>query len=275
MNIGVIYIAVNKKKGRSDGHAIKSQYELAVISAKSVRKHVPNLGITLYTNLNVEFDEVFDNVVKVDQLETHHLMWQKKWEYLSTSPYDITLHLDADTYVCDDFSEIFPLMDHFDMAIPMSPHYFSRKIGRVPKSYPELAGGMFIWKKNEKMIKFINDMIEELKNRRRYFTDEPYLRMLLYESDIRYSVLPMEYNCVITHPGYLYGKIKIAHGRCDLVENAEIMNRDTGKRIFSGETLYLMDTAQKFLTVVEEIKYGHSKYTGGPKKIKIPEGETF
>jgi len=275
MNTGVIYIAVNKRKDTGDGGTIRSQYNPAVISAKSVKKHVPNLDITLFTNLDVEVDDVFDNVIKVDKHESHHMIWQKKWEYLSTTPYDITLHLDADTYACDDFSEVFTLMDRFDLAIPMSPHYYSRKIGGVPKSYTELAGGMFVWKNNDKMKKLINDMIEALKDRRRYYTDEPYLRKLLYESDIRYSVLPMEYNCVITHPGYLFGKIKIAHGRCDLVENAELMNKQTNKRIFSGERLYLMDYAQKFLTVVKEIKYGHSKYTKGPKGQKIPEGETF
>jgi len=273
---GVIYIAVNKRKGSSDGGTIRSQYNLAVTSAKSVKEHMPYLGITLFTNLKMEsFDDVFDNIVKVGELELHHMIWQKKWEYLSQSPYDISLHLDADTYMCDDCSEIFPLMDHFDMSIPSSPHYYSRKIG-VPKSFPELAGGVILWKKNDKTKKFINDMIEMLKDRRRYYTDEPYIRYLLYhDNDIRYSVLPMEYNCVLTHPGYLFGKVKIAHGRIDLIKNAEIMNSNTNKRIFSGETLYLMDHAQKFLTVVKEIKYGHSKYTNGPKKIKIRQGETF
>lgn len=275
MSTGVVYIVVHKRKNRNENSTIKSQYDPAVISAMSVKKHHPDLDITLYTNLNIEIDPVFDNVVKVDKLESPHLMWQRKWEYLSTSPYDITLHLDADTYVCEPFPEVFEMMDYFDLAIPMSPHYYSRKI-RVPQSFPELAGGMFVWKNNDKMKKFINRMIEELKSRRRYFTDEPYIRWILYSSDIRFSVLPMEYNCVITHPGYLFGKIKIAHGRCDLVENAELMNEDPRKRIFSGETLYLMDTAQKFLTTVKEIKYGHSKYTKGPKRRgTIPEGETF
>ena len=129
--------------------------------------------------------------------------------------------------------------------------------------------------KNEKTEKFIDDMIKMLKDKRRYYTDEPYIRYLLYHGDIRYSVLPMEYNCVLTHPGYLFSKVKIAHGRVDLVKNAEIINQEPRKRIFSGETLYLMDHAQKFLTVIKEIKYGHSKYTKGPKKINIPEGETF
>jgi len=277
MSIGVIYIVVNKKKDSSDNGTIRSQYNPAVVSAKSVKKYHPDLNITLYSNLDIEFDDVFDNIVKVDKLETHHMIWQKKWEYLSMSPYDISLHLDADTYACDDFSEIFQLMDHFDMSIPMSPHYFSRSIRGVPVCFPELAGGVVLWKKNDKTKKFIEDMIEELKFKRRYCTDELYIRKLLYNSDIRYSVLPMEYNCVLTHPGYLFGKIKIAHGRVDLIENAEIMNKDPRKRIFSGETLYLMDSAKKFLTVVKEIKYGHSKYTKGPKRRsnKIPEGETF
>jgi len=279
MSIGLVYIVVNKRKNTKDGGTIRSQYNLAITSAESVKKHIPDIDITLFTNLESisEFDKVFDNIIMVDKLETHHMMWQKKWEYMSISPYDITLHLDADTYACSNFSEVFKMMDHFDMAIPMSPYYFSRSKMGVPECYPELAGGMFVFKKNDKTKKFINDMIEELKNRHRYYTDEPYIRKLLYYSDIRYAVLPMEYNCVVTHPGYLFGKIKIAHGRCDLAENAELINKHQGRRIFSGETLYLMDHAQKFVTVIKEIKYGHSKYTKGPKKRgnTIPQGETF
>ena len=279
MNIGLIYIIVNKRKERKDDETIKSQYDPAVISAKSVKKHIPDMNITLFTNLKSisEFDKVFDNIIMVDELETHHMIWQKKWEYMLLSPYYITLHLDADTYACDNFSEVFTMMDYFDMAIPMSPYYFSRSKMGVQECYPELAGGMFVFKKNSKTEMFINDMIEELKNRRRYYTDEPYIRKLLYYSDIRYAVLPMEYNCVITHPGYLFGKIKIAHGRCDLAENAELLNSHPGRKIFSGETLYLIDHAKKFVTVIEEIKYGHSKYTKGPKKRgnTIPQGETF
>lgn len=275
MKIGVIYIVVNKRKERSDNHTIENQYNMAVLSAKSLKKHMSYLHTTLYTNISTDFHDCFDSIVEVEKLENHHIMWQKKWEYLSTTPYDITLHLDADTYICDDFSEAFKLMDHFDLAIPYSPHYYSRKIG-VPKSFPELAGGMFIWNNNDKMKKFINDMVESLKNRRRYFTDEPYIRWLLYSSDIRFSILPQEYNCVITHPGYVFDKIKIAHGRCDLVKNAELINSYPGKKIFSGESLYIMDHAQKFLTVIKKVFYGHHKYTKGPKNgYKIPEGETF
>ena len=150
MKKGIIYIAVNKSKKRNDNHTIRNQYKPAVISAKSVKKHMSYLDITLFTNLDIDkFDDAFDNVIKVEDHELTHSIWQKKWEYLKMSPYDISLHLDADTYVCEGFSEIFPLMDHFDMAIPFSPHYYSRKIS-VPKSFPELAGGVILWKRTKR-----------------------------------------------------------------------------------------------------------------------------
>ena len=85
--------------------------------------------------------------------------------------------------------------------------------------------------------------------------DEPYFAVALYESDVRYAIIPWEYTCVFTHPGYLYGKVKIMHGKNNIIENAEIFNEDEGKRIFTGEELIRLDVRSRSSKIKEIAKY--------------------
>jgi hypothetical protein len=131
--------------------------------------------------------------------------------------------------------------------MPLSPHYGLKEWHGVPSCFPELAGGFMLWKKNEKIDWFFNRTLELIRMKLTKRGDEPYLTKALYESNVRYAIVPWEYTCVFTHPGYIYGPVKIMHGRRtnDIEEDAKIFNQSVGKRIFTGEELIEVEVGRK------------------------------
>jgi len=269
MKTGVLYFVINKPE-RPVVKTIRKQYNLAVRSAKSLKVHMPHLSTTLFTNLDLSdlYSDCFNNIIVT---KTPEDMWVYKYECLLNSPYEHTLHMDADTYVCADFSEVFDLLGSFDLVAPLSPYYCSLKLKEVPSCFPELAGGFILWRKNKKTQDLFVRIRELLLSRSlgaRGVADEPYIRKVLYESDVRYAIIPWEYNCVCLVPGYLFSKVKVMHGRTkDIVKDAQIMNQRTTPRVFTGETLFLLRPTKykrrKIVEVDKAVHYGHYR---GEKK---------
>lgn len=243
----------------------------AIASAKSLRKHMPEKHVTLFTDHEFN-DEVleqlpFDDVVDFGPVERD--FWCKRWEVYGMSPYEYTYHLDSDTFVCDTFQEVFDLLQNynFDLAATLSLTYQSRRMSRYPLCFPELACGAMAWKKSEKMDDFIEmtyNCLMERKSRKRG-ADEPCMRLSLLNSDIRYAVLPWEYNCWHNFPQYLFGKVKILHGKVEsLEENSKIINYRSKEeeewpwiRLLTGnKVLYYEVFGGKAMHIAEEKEYG-------------------
>jgi hypothetical protein len=225
---GVIYFIYGLTQKKFN-HILNNDYKLAIRSATSLKQHMPDIQTTLFSNFNIpNQDPVFDRIITRESKEDigakgREDMWIYKYKCLLLSEYDYTLHMDADTYVCDPFPEIFEVLQKFDLALTLSMHYKSRKVD-VPDCFPELAGGFMAWKKSKTMDQLFEKIISARTVRSRG-SDEPYLRWALYHSDVRFSILPWEYNCLYIHPGYLFGKVKIMHGRRETIaEDAKIIN---------------------------------------------------
>jgi hypothetical protein len=171
--------------------------------------------------------------------------------------------MDADTFVCDRLDEVFKSLDKYDIASTMSVSWNTRKMGGIPDCFPELAFGVFWWRKNNNTDALFQQ-IGKLLEMRTGGCDEPFVRMALYQSDnIRFYVLPWEYNCLYTHPCYLYDKVKIMHGHSkDIEQDAEIINTKVyedyppWKRILTGtKVLLFKKLRQKVMKVEKELDY--------------------
>jgi len=84
-----------------------------------------------------------------------------KLEALLQSPFEHTLFLDCDTCVLAPIAELFRLLERFDLALSPGPVIQSPKnaedvIGLVPAAFPELNTGVMLYRKNERMIRFLN-----------------------------------------------------------------------------------------------------------------------
>jgi hypothetical protein len=219
---GIIYVA----SGRTF-------IEEASSSAKSVRRHMPDVPITLFTHQRVSPPGI-DDVVVDERLEKGNNPKEGKIASLSRTPYDRTLFLDTDTYICGDVSELFPLLDAFEVAAAHDPArlYYAGEShpSTLPESFPELNTGVLLYKADNPSVRTLLRTWKE-----RYGTmgggdperDQLSFREVLYESDVRMTVLSPEYNCRFNFPMYLDGPAKILHGRHESLsyeDIAEILN---------------------------------------------------
>jgi len=97
----------------------------AFLSATSAKDLMPDVPITLYTNLldsTFVQDDCFDSVVPIDSIDRYRSKWAEgqldRIRCLPESPYERTLHLDADTrIVSPDVRRIFDELDSADIAM--------------------------------------------------------------------------------------------------------------------------------------------------------------
>ena len=212
---GVIYIATGKR-----------YVDEALVSAASLKKHIPNLPITLFTDVDVK-SKYIDNVVKINNPK---YTFEDKVRYINKSPYDYTIYLDTDTYLCDDVSELFDLFDKFDMAIARFPMEEGSNINGIPKSFVLLDTGIILFKKSSKTKKFFLNWAKLYqsvkkgsvnlgfikKNKSQWIKkgihDAPIFSKIIYNSKIRFTTLTKGYyfrgKC-----GFVNSKVKIIHYR--------------------------------------------------------------
>lgn len=236
---GVLYFLTSRGDERYEKKVIKVHGSLLTRSLKSLNKHMPDIKTVLFTNIDsVDWKSYgFDTVI-----HRYHPpdVWTYKYWCMMETPFHKTVHMDCDTYVCEGFYEVFHMLNKIDFAAPFSPWYFGRRTFDVPRSFPELAGGFLAYNSNDKvnnMLKYTKELIMS----RRGGCDEPYLRKALYEMDIKFSVLPWEYNCVCLLPGFVMSKVKVIHGKIDDIGPVERSMAVDGPKLFTGEKIIHCD----------------------------------
>lgn len=241
MSKGVIYIAVG------------SQYVAeAVTSAASLKKCMSNLPITLYSSEPVA--SPYFNQVKVIDSPRYDTPGIDKISNMYDSPYEYTLFLDSDTYICADLLEIFNLLDKFDMAVAHAPfriapthingrEWIPYQFTEIPESFPEMNTGVILYKKNYKVQhffqKWLNLCEQKVKNHGKPLHDQATFRSVLYESELRTATLTPEYNCRFIFPVFVSGQVKVLHGRPPNFELiASKINSETGMRVFTPQDFH-------------------------------------
>lgn len=201
MDTGIVYVAVG------------SPYrEECLISAASVKEHMPDVPITLMTDAPLSSD----HVDSVEFISDPTYSSADVIESLVHTPYERTIFLDTDIYVDDDISELFSMLDSFDLGVVIDPTHTCPRdnpIPIVPETFPEFNTGLIAFQRNERTTSFFRSW-SSLFTYHGSSADQPSFRDTVYLSDLRLLTLPPEYNCLYgPYPGYAYGKIKIFHGR--------------------------------------------------------------
>lgn len=181
---GIIYIAFNS-----------SFVKEAMLSAESV-KRFSDIPITLFTNQEVDCEYIDD----ISLIQPNHI--RSKVDYIANSPYDKTLYLDSDTVIMRDISDMFDILDRFDVGVT---HDYARKrekychipeYNNIPYSFSEVNGGVMSFNNSKRVKKF-------LESWRSYFYkyahltsgwDQVSLRISLWESEVSVHHYPIEYN---------------------------------------------------------------------------------
>lgn len=209
---GVLYIVTTNRDMRYLNAAIES--------AKSVCRHSPGLKIHLYSDQN-GLNMISDlNISPFDSMglikEPHY---RSKVDYISKSPFINTLYLDSDTRIMGDISEMYVLLERFDIALAHAHRRYRDSTNQkwrmdIPCSFPQYNGGVILFRNCDKVISFLKLWGEDFHNAN-FIKDQVTLRELLWLSDLQISTLPPEYN--LRYKKYLKiwdkdeAKVKILH----------------------------------------------------------------
>ena len=220
MDRGVIYVATGPKFVAE-----------CIRSVRSLRRHAPQLLVTIFTDLPEEFGEfAADPHLTRTVLEGARRSFADKTLALQRSPYEQTLFLDADTVVCRDPEEVFGLLEKFDIAAALES-YQPRPLDGVAEAFPEFNAGVILFRRSPAMEDFLRGWHscyeEHLKLPAPIKGEQPAFREVLYHSALRFAPLPVAYNFHAEHPVILPAGAVVAifHGRrsaaklpCDLLK---------------------------------------------------------
>ena len=230
-NVGVFYIATGEQFVAEAG-----------VSARSVRKAMPDIPIAIASDVEPDFD--FDHVIEIEDPD---YSFTDQISNLHRSPFDRTLHLDTDIYMYTNAEELFDVLDQFDIAVA---HNHNRSVydpPGVPDSFPEYNTGVVAYTNDDKFHEFTKSwgiVYEDLFDGSNP-QNQPSFRKALYESDLRIATLPPEYNLMLRYPGHAIGEVKLFHGRLldidtpgagkytEVEEAAEKINESTSHRVFT------------------------------------------
>lgn len=227
MQRGIVYVAA--------GEAF---LEEAVQSAASAKRHNPELPVAIVADRDVTSTHV-DTVM---ELSDPAYSWVDSVLPPRESPYERTLLLDTDTYVCGPLKDLFALLDRFEIAVAQCPvrraelseQPYAYTADGVPDSFPMYQCGVMLYRDspgvNALFDRWLAIYDEHAGGDGVSFT-QPAFRQALFESDVRFATLPPEYNCRFQRGGYVQDRVRILHGHRSQQEFERIdrlVNRDAG-----------------------------------------------
>jgi hypothetical protein len=225
---GIIYIATGRK-----------YVDEALSSARSVKAHMPDIQVSLFSDLDTDEMDTAGIVDSVFEIAAVDHSCRDKIRPLLTTPFDKTLFLDTDTFVCEPVYDVFDLLDRFDIALAQAPDRYQYHLPHLPDCFTEFNSGVIAFRKNRRTIDLLASWEETffrmLDVDEGSYRDQHSLRDAIYRSDARLFVLPPEYNFRTICPNYA-GKncqVKIIHGRhADFHKVSTRLNRSNDARVF-------------------------------------------
>lgn len=219
MTTGVIYVATGA-----------DYVDLACQSCQSLLDTNPGIQADLFTEDTSRSGlEVFDRVHAVPRVHA-----RAKLDCLALSRFDTTLFLDADTLVVRQLGDIWQLSDRFALSMAHDVRRASALIREglaidTPYAFPQLNSGVILYRNDDQTRAFFAKWAALYRDNdaRR---DQPTLKDMLWQSDIRFYVLPPEFN---------FRRIPVVNGwepldaRITIVHSHRLMDhmRNNAKRI--------------------------------------------
>ena len=194
----------------------------AVRSAESCKARMQDVPIALFTDRPAEADSsLFDHVYGIDEPS---YSYYDKIEPLTQTPFERTLFLDSDTLVIEPVYELAALLDRFDLAYCHAPmRYGEHDFPGCNEGFPQGNTGVILYQFNSRVISFFEAWAGSYRTHAEghaggdnsALNDQPSFRETIYESDLRFTILPCEYNLRTNMPYFAGGRarVKILHGR--------------------------------------------------------------
>lgn len=225
---GIIYIATGRK-----------YIEEALISAQSAKFHMPDVPIALFSDLGTDEIAAAGVIDEIFELSEVDHSCRDKIRPLLATPFEKTLFLDTDTFLCEPVYDVFDLLDRFDIALSQAPDRYQYHLPELPNCFTEFNSGVIAFQKNEKTTGLLASWEETFFNMLNEdegsYRDQHSLRDALYRSNVQLFVLPPEYNFRTICPNFAgkHCKIKIIHGRhAEFEKVADRLNNSDNARVF-------------------------------------------
>ena len=218
--IGIVYVAFGA-----------SYIEEAIEASRATRIFNPGVPICLISDSMIEYPE-FDLHIHAAR---HEPVIRGKLEMFS-SPFQKTLFLDTDTEVFAPLGEVFELLDRFDIVFQQDSSGYHYKLDGVPHAFPEPSTGVIGFRKSAAINEFARlwaDYFDRYVAEMGREWDQRSFRHAIYVSNLRFAILPPEYNFLIYFPQYAMGDLKVIHGRPRSKRAAvkRLMDRTLGPRV--------------------------------------------
>ncbi|WP_066702054.1 hypothetical protein [Celeribacter ethanolicus] len=169
--------------------------DLAIQSARSLRAVEPDLAIDLVTDVQELLPEGLFDQVRVEA----RMHAREKLRAMPETRFERTLYVDSDTLFVAPLGDLFDVLERFECALT---HDVRRdwdliRQGRdhhTPYAFPQHNSGVFLYRRSEVMLGFLSEWAARFFADAAVERDQIILKDLLWESDLRYYVLPPEFN---------------------------------------------------------------------------------
>lgn len=202
-------------------------------SAASLRAAMPAAQIALITDAPLpDAVRLFQTVLVRADVQRRPVDKLLAWE----APFERCVFLDTDTYVSGDLSELFDLLDEFDLAaVPETLRGLHYALPSMPGAFSEFNTGVIAFRRNatvEAFFKSWQDNYVKLHASHGFVSDQPAFRWTAFRSTARIAPLPSEYNFIALTPNYTMWQVMLVHGRGDLPVLARELNARLGARAY-------------------------------------------
>jgi len=205
----------------------------AMRSAESLRRWHAEARIVLVTDVPPGTSTPFDDVC-LPSGPIEHTPIDKV--LACEVPAERIVFLDTDTFVLDDLSPIFDLLDRFDLAVLQDVNRgWNYQLPGVPLTFSEFNTGVIGVRKSPEMETFFRDWRAEYERLRKapgFVSDQPSFRSALYRSGLRVAPLPSEFHFLANYPNAALWNVRLIHGRGDYAQMAALANETLGLRAY-------------------------------------------
>jgi hypothetical protein len=181
-----------------------------ITSAQSLRHVMPDIPIAVATAR--EITGPFDHRIPISETDG----FRAKILGACQTPFDRTLLLDVDTYVLADLSDVFQLLDRFDMALAHAPVRVSMPLADVPSSFPEFNTGVIAYRRTDVVRIVLEDWLREYDNLSAFdppSLDQPSFRRVAYRTaELQIATLVPEFNQRFLIAGFFNQPVRVLHG---------------------------------------------------------------
>ena len=139
-----------------------------------------------------ENDDIVFNNILIDE-NSANLLKGSQVDYITETPFQKTLYLDSDTVIVRDISDMFDVLDRFDVAVTNDYARKRKKYSSVipeyeaiPYSFSEVNGGIMAYNSSKASVEFP------------VFITNQNLLQRSFESNLFYLLIPSYYNQLIT-----------------------------------------------------------------------------